>query len=151
MIQRLADDLATMYEADETAWLETMADLIRQGRLTDLDYAHLQEYLEDMAARDRREVKSRLTRLLCHFLKWDHQPDQRTRSWSVTIAVQSRELADLAQRGVLRNHAEAILAAAYADAVREAALETGLPRATFPAVCPHTLEQLLAPDILGLD
>lgn len=149
MIQRMANDLTALYEADETAWLENMADLIRQGRLSDLDYPHLEEYLEDMAKRDRREVKSRLTLLLAHVLKWVHQPDQRSRGWRATIAVQSRELADLVERGVLRNHAEAILPVTYADAIREALLETGLPPDTFAAACPYTLDQLLAPDIFA--
>src|SRR5438477_12184282 len=105
MIQRAVMALAHLYEADETAWLEAMADLIEQGRWDDLDYPHLQEYLEDMAGRDRREVESRLTTLLAHVLKWVHQPDQRTRGWRGTIVEQRQELEQLVARGVLRNHA----------------------------------------------
>src|SRR5438094_601214 len=56
MIQRAAKALPELYEADETAWLETMADLIRAGKYKELDYLHLGEYLSDMARRDRREV-----------------------------------------------------------------------------------------------
>ena len=49
MIQRAANTVAQLYEADETAWLEEMAALIEAGRWNDLDYPHLQEYLTDMA------------------------------------------------------------------------------------------------------
>jgi hypothetical protein len=146
MIQRAVASLSELYEADETAWLEEMAELIHQGRWGDLDYPHLGEYLTDMARRDRREVKSRLTTLLAHVLKWLHQPEQRSRSWRATIIEQQQELADLAAGGVLHNHAEAILAEAYAKAMSRAAAETGLAAESFPADCPHTLQQLLAPE-----
>lgn len=146
MIQRAVRGLAQLYEADETAWLEAMAELIAQGRWHDLDYAHLGEYLSDMARRDRREVKSRLTTLLAHVLKWVHQPEQRSRSWRGTIIEQRQELSGLVARGVLRQHAEAILAEADAEAVERAAAETGLAAESFAADCPYTLAQLLAAD-----
>ncbi len=146
MIQRAATELSQLYDADETAWLEAMADLIRQGRCEDLDFAHLEEYLGDMARRDRREVKSRLITLLAHVLKWMHQPDQRSRSWRGTIVEQRQELAELVARGVLRSHAEAVLADAYTEAVERAVAETGLTAESFPDECPYSLEQLLSAD-----
>jgi hypothetical protein len=149
MIQRAAAGLAQLYEADETAWLEAMAELIQQARWDELDYAHLGEYLSDMARRDRREVKSRLTTLLAHVLKWVHQPDQRSRSWRGTIIEQRQELSGLVAGGVLRNHAEAVLPEAYAEAVERAAAETGLAAESFPEECPYTLEQLLSADFPG--
>ena len=57
---------------------------------------------------------------------------------------QRQRLADLASRGVLRSHAEAILPEAFADAVELPTSETGLPQNTFPPVCPYTVDQLLA-------
>lgn len=148
MIQRAAETLPELYEADETAWLEAMAEMIRQGQLSDLDYPHLAEYLDDMAKRDRREVTSRLKVLLAHLLKWTYQPEKRSGSWRATIMHQRDELEDAIGQGVLRNHAESVLADAYARAVKLAAAETELPAATFPAQCPYTLDQLLAPDVL---
>jgi hypothetical protein len=144
MIQRAAISLAQLYEADETAWLEAMADLIRHGHLGDLDYPHLGEYLSDMARRDRREVESRLATLLAHVLKWLQQPEHRTRSWHGTMVEQRQELVRLTARGVLRNHAEAVLSDSYAEAVERAAAETGLAANAFPAECPYTLDQLLS-------
>jgi hypothetical protein len=146
MIQRAVAELSHLYEADETAWLEAMADLIHQGRWSDLDYAHLGEYLGDMARGDRREVKSRLTTLLAHVLKWVHQPEHRSQSWRGTIIEQRQELSELVARGVLRNHAEVVLADAYAEAVERAAAETGLSAESFPPECPYPLEQLLSVD-----
>jgi hypothetical protein len=141
--------LSDLYEADETAWLEAMAQLIDQGRLRDLDYPHLKEYLADMARRDRREVESRLVVLIAHVLKWVHQPDQRSRGWRSTLVEQRQELAPLVEKGVLRTHAEAVLSAAYRKAVERAAAETGLAEETFPKECPYSLDQLLSVSLLG--
>lgn len=145
MIQRREPTLSQLYEVDETAWLEAMTELIQQGRCDQLDYPHLQEYLGDMARRDRREVESRLRTLLTHVLKWLHQPDHRSRSWRGTIIEQRQELSDLTASGVLRNHAETVLADAYAKAVERAAAETNLAAESFPEACPYTLDQLLSP------
>ncbi len=140
--------LSVLYERDETAWLEAMAQLIRLGRLDEVDYPNLAEYLADMARRDRREVESRLTLMITHALKWAHQPDRRSGSWRGTIVEQRQELEGLVSRGVLRNHAEAVLADAYQKAVERAAAETGLPAETFPLTCPYSLEQLVSADLL---
>lgn len=149
MIQRGEPTLSQLYEADETAWLEAIAELIEQGRWGEIDYPHLGEYLSDMARRDRREVESRLATLLTHILKWTHQPDHRSRSWRGTIIEQRQELARHASRGVLRNHAEAVLADAYAEAIERAAAETGLAVDSFPNTCSYSLEQLLSSDFLA--
>ena len=141
--------LGTLYERDETAWLEAMSEMIRLGRLEELDYANLAEYLTDMARCDRREVESRLTVLLTHVLKWVHQPNRRSGSWKGTIVAQRQELEALVSRGVLRKHAEAVLADAYRKSVERAAAETGLPHETFAEICPYVLDQLLAADLLA--
>ena len=144
MITQSEMALSELYEADETAWLEAMAQLIQRGAVADLDYAHLAEYLSAMAKRDRREVKSRLTMLLAHVLKWVYQSDRRSRSWQLTIIEQRDELEDLLGQGVLRRHAKSVLKDAYSRAVERAMTETDLPAKTFPAKCPFTIEQLLA-------
>jgi Domain of unknown function DUF29 len=138
-----------LYEQDETAWLEAMAELIRLGRLDEVDYPNLAEYLADMARRDRREVESRLIVLIAHALKWAHQPDHRVGSWKATIIEQRQELEGLASQGVLRNHAETVLTEVYHKAVERAAAETGLPAETFPAACPYTIDELLSADLIA--
>jgi len=144
MVQRQSQiTLAELYHEDETAWLEEMSRLVAQRRYQDLDIEHLSEFLSDMARRDKREVLSRLTLLLAHLLKWDHQPDQRSQGWKATIAVQRRELADLLESGALRNFADEVLPKAYERAVKQACLETDVPETTFPTECPFTLDTAL--------
>jgi Domain of unknown function DUF29 len=137
-------ELARLYEADETEWLERTADLINKRQYDRLDYKHLAEYLHDMARRDRREVFSRLVTLLIHRLKWDYQPRKRSRSWKLTILEQQRELEFDFESKTLRNYAQDVLAKAYGRAVMSAAGETDLPESTFPQECPYTLDGLLS-------
>ena len=139
-----SEKLAGLYRRDETAWLEANCDLIRSGRLDEVDYPNLAEYLSDMARRDRREVTSRLKVLIAHLLKCRYQPEHRTKSWYKTILDQRDELDGLIEGGVLLVHAAEVLPKAYASAVRQASLETGLPESTFPADCPYSLDEVLA-------
>lgn len=144
MIQRTSPTPVTLYEADETAWLDQTAELVRDGRFDLLDPGTLAEYLSDMANRDRREVYSRLVVLLAHLLKWEYQPDGRSRSWRGTILEQQRELRLILESRTLRNHAAAVLADAYIDARRQAAAETGLARGVFPEECRWDVDGALA-------
>jgi hypothetical protein len=151
MAVRTVEWLPALYEGDETAWLEAMADLAGDGRAEELDLPHLAEYLSDMARRDRREVESRLVVLLSHLLKWIHEPTHRSRSRRATVVKLRQELNRLAGRGVLRNHAEAILAEVYLEAAERTAAETGLAPQSFPAGCPYTLDQLLTIELSEKD
>ena len=144
--QQTQPPLSDLYLEDETAWLEAMSRLAAERRCEELDYEHLSEYLADMARRDRREVRSRLTTLLADLLKWEHQLEQRSNSWRVTIAEQRQELKVIFESRTLLNHANEVLAKAYQSAVRRATLETGLAEDTFPAECPFSLDAVLGPD-----
>lgn len=138
--------LEALFQRDETAWLEVMSKLAESGRFDEIDWPNLSEYLSDMAKRDRREVFNRLTTLLAHLLKWELQVDRRSSSWRGTIFEQRRELRKLLESGTLWNHAEAVIAEAFADARKQAAVETELPPDTFPAECPWPLDRVLADD-----
>lgn len=137
-------DLSLLYERDETAWLEAMSALAAGGRYAEMDYRHLTEYLADMAKRDRREVFSRLVTLLSHLLEGEPQPKGRSASWRGTIREQRRDLRQLLASGTLGNHAEAVLADAYAEARRQAADETELSLEVVPVEDPRGLDELLA-------
>jgi hypothetical protein len=85
--------------------------------------------------------------LLAHLLKWQAQPKRRSRSWAATIAEQRDQIeALLEENPSLRQHLDAIARSAYPRAVRLAAIETGLPRPTFPPELPYAAEQILGDD-----
>jgi Domain of unknown function DUF29 len=136
-------NLADLYEADETAWLEEMSRLAATRDGDHLDYEHLAEFLSDMAKRDRREVVSRLTILLTHLLKWEAQPERRGKSWESTIRAQRRELSQMLESGTLRTHADDELTKVFDWAVDDAMSECDLPREAFPELCPYSLDSAL--------
>ena len=136
--------LDALYEQDRTAWLEAMAELIRSGRLDQLDHCNLAGYLEDMARRDRREVTSRLSNLIAQLLKWRNLPEKRSGCWRASMEMQQQELTELLESKSLRNHAGEILEKAYANGIKQVVTDTGLPLLTFPGACPFTLDALLS-------
>ena len=140
-----APELEGLYERDEVAWYDAMAERIGEGRMGELDFANLKEVLGDMGKRDRREVKSRLRVLLMHWLKWEYQSEMRAGSWMATLRIQRSELAEAASDSrTLRNHLVEVFDEVYTKARHDAAAETGLPPETFPEICPVTLDELLA-------
>jgi len=144
MIAQQTQTLADLYERDETAWLEVMAELAAGGRVAEMDLPNLSEHLTSMGLRDRREVYSRLALLMMHLLKWEFQPDHRSGSWRATIRIQRTDLRMLLESGTLWNHAEAVLHEVYEEARHIAADETGLPLEAFPEECGWKLAGLLA-------
>src|SRR5205809_881888 len=140
MHERITRLPTSLYEQDETAWLEQTARLVEQRRFGEIDHEHLKEYLSDMALRDKREVFSRLRTLIVHLLKFQYQPERRSKSWQRTIIVQRSDLEQLLQSATLRQHAEEVLGQAYKKAIKVVAVETGLAEEAFPSECFMSLE-----------
>jgi hypothetical protein len=143
MHERITPLPTSLYEQDETAWLEQTAKLVEQRRFGEIDHEHLQEYLSDMARRDKREVFSRLRTVIVHLLKVKVQPERRSKSWQRTILEQRSDLEQLLQSATLRRHAGEVLGQAYKKAVNVAAVETGLAEEVFPSECFLSLEEVL--------
>jgi hypothetical protein len=134
------------HDTDFYSWTQEQAALLRQGRLNELDIAHLIEEVEDMGASERRELKNRLVILLVHLLKWRYQSSKREygHSWEYTIRGQRFGIGQcLGDNPGLKSTLEATKDAAYKLARFDAANETGLKLITFPTECPWALEQVL--------
>ncbi len=142
----VADQRDSLYERDFYLWLEQQAELLREGRLDELDVANLLEEIEAMGRKDKKAVKSNLVVLLTHLLKHQFQPEQRSSGWQGSIVEHRRRLRyDFEESPSLRPHAAGVFARAYADAREQASAETGLPLQTLPESSPWTLEQTLDP------
>lgn len=134
------------YDDDFYRWTQSQAALLREEKAADLDYANLAEEIESLGKRDRRELRSRLVRLLQHLLKWRCQPERRLqgRSWERTIREQRLQLALLiADSPSLRREVPASVEAFYTHARARALAETRLPESAMPAACPWTVDQVL--------
>lgn len=57
--------------------------------------AGIEELIEALARSDRRALRSQIIRLMSHIIKWQTQPDRRSRSWVVTIENARIEIEEL--------------------------------------------------------
>jgi hypothetical protein len=139
------------YEDDLFAWTQEEAALLRAHAADAIDWENLAEEIESMGRRDRREFSSRLGVVLLHLLKWQAQPDYRCMSWRKTLRSQRREIRDLLKQSPsLRREVPGMIREAYADVVKDATDETGLPACVFPDTCPYPPEDVLDEDHLPM-
>lgn len=132
------------YNKDFYAWVTHNTDLIRQGRISEIDVEHIAEELESMGKSEKRELINRLAILLSHLLKWEIQPGLRGNSWKYTVKEQRIQIADLLDESPSLNHElEEKIGHAYKQAVIIAIRETGLEEEKFPKNCPFSLSQCL--------
>jgi len=138
---------AQLYETDFYAWLQNQANVLRIGSFANLDVDNLIEEIDSMGKSHKRALESRLEILLMHLLKWQFQPKMRTPSWRATIHVQRNQLGKLIRDNPsLKSRVPDVYDDAYTFAVDLAGAETGLDESAFPAHCPWTFEQAMAPD-----
>jgi hypothetical protein len=79
---------SSTHENDFYAWTQEQAHLLRTGQLHQIDLQNIAEEIEDMGRSERRQLESRLEILIMHLLKWQFQPNLRSRSWQLTIKEQ---------------------------------------------------------------
>jgi hypothetical protein len=145
----MAGKLEHGYDKDFYAWTLYNAELIRQGKFTEVDIEHVAEEIESMGKRERRELVNRLAILMAHLLKWQFQPGKQSDSWKYTIKEQRIALTDLLDESPSLKHELKIKHEhAYEQAILIAARETGLEEKIFPKQCSFTCKQCLALDFL---
>jgi hypothetical protein len=84
-----------------------------------------------------------MAKLLQHMLKWQYQPEHRSRSWRSTIRTQRQEIEDLlAENPSLRGKLPELFLTAYRRARTDALEETGL--LDLPQLSPFTIEEMLS-------
>ncbi|MGK7880765.1 MAG: DUF29 domain-containing protein, partial [Crocosphaera sp.] len=138
-----------LYNKDYCLWLEETVQLLKEGRLTELDINNLIEEIEDMGRSEKKAVKSNLKIVLCHLLKYKYQPEKRSRSWLSTIFEHRDRLEDdFAESPSLKRYFDQVFEPCYQKARKQASIETGFPLETFPINCPFTTEEVLDMDYL---
>lgn len=140
---------ANLYENDFFGWTQQQADLLKTGRMSELDTEHLLEEIEAMGRGERRDLTRRLEILLVHLLKWRYQPELRGRSLRLTILEQRRRIAKLlAANPSLKPELGKCFLDAYDDARFGAMKETGMALEHFPAETPFEIRDALDMDYL---
>lgn len=138
------DHLNSRYETDALIWTDTQIALLRAGKFDQLDVENIISELGYQVRKDKREVATRIRRLLHHLLKYQFQPVRICNSWRQTIKTQRNQIeVVLKEMPSLRRMLDEYAEDAYPKAVRDAAEETHLPISAFPPTIPYTTDQLL--------
>jgi hypothetical protein len=121
------------YEVDAYGWAYAQAQLLRERRFDLLDIENIAEEIESVAKSEKSSAESALRVLMMHILKWQHQPERRSRSWAVSIAGQRLEYERvIAENPSLKPKLDEMRDHSYRRARLEAVKETDLPLKTFP-------------------
>jgi hypothetical protein len=132
------------YEKDFYAWSIHNANLLREGKLSEIDIENIAEEIESMGKREKRELINQLAVLIAHLLKWKFQAMRRSKSWTLTIRNQRIELKDLLEESPsLKKELEVKFDHAYEKAILLAAEQTGIDEKEFPSKPPFTLKDCL--------
>ena len=129
--------MTASYERDYGLWAEQMANLLAAGRFSELDIENLVEEVRDLSKRERDSLLISIRLIIHDLLKWDYQPQLRSRSWLVTVQRERSNIADyLADSPSLKIYmTDEYLGEIYKKAKLDAIAETGLD---MPDVCPYT-------------
>jgi hypothetical protein len=136
-----------LYETDFYAWTLEQSKLLKAGDFKHLDVINLAEEVESLGKQQRQELENRLAILLGHFLKWDYQPERRSKSWKATIREQRRAVQKLIrQNPSLKPYLPEAIADAFESGLDLVVRETPLDYPDLPESCPYTPDHLFDPD-----
>ena len=79
------ENLSELYHTDYYTWAMTNAQLLKEGKLGEVDYINLAEEVKDLGKSEYYKLESYFANLLSHLYKWDNQPELRSKSWKNTI------------------------------------------------------------------
>ncbi|WP_017651794.1 DUF29 domain-containing protein [Fortiea contorta] len=134
-----------LYETDFYAWTEQQVNLLRHQQWYQLDLSNLIEEIASLGRNERQELRNRLSILIGHLLKWEYQPEKRSRSWLATIRIQRREtLKLLNENPSLQSDLATTLTEAYENGRDLASGETNLPLSFFPQLCLYSLADIFS-------
>jgi hypothetical protein len=142
-------DLKTLYEIDDSLWLEETIELLKAKNFEALDLENLLEELEDLGNEKKFRVASFLQQIIRHCLLlqfWISEREYNQAHWRSEIINFKDELNTYLTTN-LRNYLEHNLATIYEKALRYLRQKTD-NKVNFPDTCPYSLEELLAPNWL---
>jgi Domain of unknown function DUF29 len=136
------------YDRDLYSWAVEQAALLRAGRIAEADALNIAEELDDVGNEQYDKLESALRIILLHLLKWDHQPERRSRSWHLSISVQRKHAARALRKNPgLKAVVDEAIVEAYEIARIEAAAQTTLDEDAFPLECPYSWHDIMEREI----
>ncbi|WP_267913120.1 DUF29 domain-containing protein [Noviherbaspirillum pedocola] len=145
------DPVQSLYDADFHAWAMAQAQLLRQGRFSEADIAHIAEEIEDLGNEQIRALASAMRNVLVHLslLRFSPATDPRAH-WAGEIANFRIALDDrLDGSPSLRRHLHGLVPKEWKRARRIATLKLGEEMkliGELPKESPFTLEEIMDDD-----
>ena len=134
---------------DLYSWALRQAELLRAGRLSEIDPVAIAEEIDDVGEKEYHRLESALRVVMLHLLKWDHQRDRRSRSWALCIHEHRRRVHRQLRRSPgLKSQLNEAREGAYEDARLEASSETGLSLKVFPRDLPFEYAEIMERPII---
>lgn len=136
-----------LYETDFQAWTREQSQLLQAGNWQQLDIPNLVEEIESLGKQQRQELRNRLGLVLGHLLKWEFQPQRRSKNWFATLREQRREILALVDDSPsFKPYFEAAIERGYQSGLDLVVRETSLTYTDLPADCKYTPAQILDPE-----
>jgi hypothetical protein len=142
-------DLKTLYEIDDSLWLEETIELLKAKKFDALDLENLIEELEDLGNEKKFRVASFLQQIIRHCLLlqfWTSERKYNQAHWQAEIVSFQYQLKRYLTTN-LRQYLEQEFEQIYFESVRYVRQKTD-NKVNFPDICPYSLEELLDPNWL---
>ncbi len=141
---RLVNTPSNQYEQDFYAWSLEQAELLRLGKWEALDIENLVDEILSLGKQQKQELRNRLGILIGHLLKWNYQPELRSKNWQATIREQRDKIWDILEENPsLRLYLDEAVQKGFRNGINLVLRETSLDLDKLPQNCPYTIAQIL--------
>ena len=145
-------DLKTLYEIDDSLWLEETIELLKAKNFDALDLDNLIEELEDLGNEKKFRVASFLQQIIRHALLlqfWISEREYNQAHWQAEIISFQYQLKRYLTTN-LRQYLEQEFEQIYFESLRYVRQKND-NKVNLPDTCPYSLEELLDPNWLPSD
>jgi hypothetical protein len=140
-------DLKTLYQTDDSLWLESTIELLKNKQFHALDLENLIKELEDLGSEKKTAVASLLYQTIKHLLLlqyWISEYENNSAHWQEEIYAFRFQLSKRMTTN-LRNYLKEELEDIYNEVLKAVKAKTK-NSVKFPLECPYTLDELLNQD-----
>ncbi|TRU10686.1 MAG: DUF29 domain-containing protein [Microcystis sp. Msp_OC_L_20101000_S702] len=134
-----------LYKKDYYPWIDKTIFLLENHQFSELDLENLIEEIKSISISQQKVLKSNLSVILWHLLKYLQEPEKQTRSWALNLFEHRERIEeDLENSPSLKSFlTEENFKKCYNKARKKAAIETGINLEKFSNDCPFTLAEAL--------
>lgn len=142
---KLEENLKKVFDMDFYKWLNETENLLKSGRLQELDVENLVEVINQMSKTLERKLESFIIRLIVHIYKWENFPERRSKSWRFSIISSQKEIKSLLNKNPsLKTKIDYITEEAWDKATDWIVAETNLEYEELPEKSPYDFDYIIS-------